>query len=475
MMSLPFGAARGEGAVVAATGIMLATAPSLWTQAVINEVYALQAMLFALFLLMRTLNEGPRRMALSAYWAGLAFANHQSAIFLSPFLVSDLWSRRRETRAWSTVFGFGCLGVSLYLFLPLRSAAGPLWDWGGTYRFAAFWRHVTGWQYSSWVGLHSWNELGSALRFAGFHLTHNLAYAGLPLAAFGLWALFKRNHAGAVASSLALVVCLAFGVNFPNPDLESFYLLAYLLCAYWAGLGLLRLVQWRPIWGLLAAALLALSAGYQATHTFSSVNARAFRVPTDWVEDALATMEPGAVVLTREWDHYSPWLYLRFVKGVRPDITWIDTELLRRSWYPEFIRRVDSARFEGARTSLARLAPFIDAFESGDPYRPADIEAAYADAIFALSLGQAGPVYVDGIGQSPAEWGVEQSYLRGAPEVPWGLTMRVFRPGEQIPPLPDWPSYRNRPPSPDDSPRTRFHLELYRRMRDARARYLSSK
>jgi hypothetical protein len=220
-----------------------------------------------------------------------------------------------------------------------------------------------------------------------------------------------------------------------------------------------------------AAAVLVGCALYQATHTFESVNARSFRVPTDWVEDALLSMEPNAVVLTREWDHYSPWLYLRFVKGVRPDVTWIDTELLRRSWYPEFVGRIDSARFMAAKPELDRLAPQIRKFESGRAYVPAEIENAYAEAIFALSLGQAGPVYVDGIGQSQADWGVERRYLRGAGQVPWGLTTRLIRPGESIPPLPEWPAYRNRPPMPGDSERTRFHLELYRRMRDARTHY----
>jgi hypothetical protein len=231
MLCLPIGNALYDTVAALATGLMVAAAPSLWDQAIINEVYALQALLLALFLYIRTRPESPRRMALSAFLAGLAFANHQSAIFLSPFLVADLWFHWRDKRAWAAVFGFGLLGSSLYLYLPIRSAQGPLWDWGGTHRLAAFWRHISGWQYKGWVGLHSWNELSSALRFASFHLSHNAAYAGLPLAALGLWSLWKKSRSGAVASGLGFLVCLAFGINFPNPDLESFYLLAYLLCA----------------------------------------------------------------------------------------------------------------------------------------------------------------------------------------------------------------------------------------------------
>jgi hypothetical protein len=146
---------------------------------------------------------------------------------------------------------------------------------------------------------------------------------------------------------------------------------------------------------------------------------------------------------------------------------WLDTELLRRSWYPDFIRQADPLRYEAARPALLRLAPQIELFESGQPYDPAQIESAYADAIFALSLGQPGPVYVDGVGANASEWGVERVYFRGAREVPWGLLTRVFRPSDTIGPLPAWPKFRNASVRPGADRRARFNLSLYGRMRRA--------
>lgn len=456
--------------IVCATGMLMALSPSLWSQGTINEVYALQALLLACFLFLRTRGSA-RSRALSAFVAGLAFANHQSAIFLSPYLISDVWRGRRSPSTWYTVFGLGLLGSSLYLYLPIRSAQSPLLDWGGTHRWAAFVRHITGWQYKSWVGLSSVKELRDALGFAGGHVARNVAFIGLPLAALGWWTLKKRSQAAAWASLCAFALCLIFGMNFPNPDLEAFYLLLYLLCVGWVGLGLGSLAR-RPVMMTAAACVVVGCAVAQAVVLFPAINQRKFTLPTDWVEDALAPMETGAVVLTREWDHYSPWLYLRTVKGVRPDITWIDTELLRRSWYPEFIRHIDSARYQAALPALERLAPQIAKFESGQPLDPEEIESAYADAIYALTLAQPGPVYVDGIAGTPNQWGVERVYLRGANEVPWGLTMRAFRAHEKVPFLPVWGPEHERVAGPNDGDRTRFHLELYRRMREANARYM---
>jgi hypothetical protein len=380
----------------------------------------------------------------------------------------EAWPKRRRLSAWVKVVGFGLIGSSLYAYLPIRSSRSPLLNWGGTHGADAFWRHITGWQYSSWVGASSWAEFERSVDHLAKLLWSNAAWAGLPLAVLGLWWLWRHQRSTAVATTAAGLLCAAFGLNFPNPDVEAFYLLLFVLVLVWAGFGLSWLSKHSRWLGRFAAALMLLSACYTAYTSFDELNARSFNVPEHWVLDALETVEPGSVILTREWDHYSPWLYLRFVRGIRPDVLWLDTELLRRSWYPDFIRQTDPKRYEAARPALLQLAPQIKLFESGQPYDPAIIETAYAEAIFALSLGQPGPVYVDGVAANASEWGIERVYLRRAREVPWGLLTRVFRPGETIGPLPAWPKYRNASVRSGADPRARFNLSLYGQMRRAR-------
>ena len=470
-VSLPLGGKRAPVLVLGAAALVFALAPSVWKQAVINEVYAFQILLFVVFLWL-WLRPGLRhRPWILAYLAGLSFANHQSAIFLTPFLIDVIWPHRRLPSAWLRMIGLGLLGMSLYLYLPIRSARLPLLDWGGTSHLDAFWRHITGWQYSGWVGTDSLDSLIQSLSFLGARIWDNLPWIVTPLALVGLSVLWRRRRGAAMTMVASVLLCVLFGLNFPNPDIEAFYLLAFIVLIVWAAEGTLWLAARGRVWmaSVLVAVLVSLGAHWSGN--YAAINARDFRVPTDWVMDALETVEPGSVILTREWDHYAPWLYLRFVKGVRPDVLWIDTELLRRSWYPEFIRQADPERFDRARAALDQLAPQISIFESGLRYDPAAIETAYANAIFALSLGQSGPVYTDGSGTRPSDWGVERRYLHGAREVPWGLLIRLFRPGESVPRLPPWPAYRNRTAHDRGSPRTRVHLDLYRAMRGARGAY----
>jgi hypothetical protein len=468
----PLAQRRQSGALSCTAGSLsaasaLALAPSIWSQATLNEVYALQFLLFALFLHLWTRRDlGSGRLALP-YLAGLAFANHQSAVFLAPFLIERVWPARRRIREWLVFVALGLAGASVYLYLPVRSAAQPLWDWGGTHRLDGFLRHITGWQYSSWVGA-GLVELRKGLLQLGEFTWADFGGAFLGLMLLGLFLLWRLQPRTFWVTGISAILCIAFGLNFSNPDVEAFYLLAFVLMALWAGFGVDAFWHRGKGWRYFVGPAVAVALLVQAVIHFPGQNHRRFHVPADWVRDALETVEPGSVVLTREWDHYSPWLYLRLVTDLRPDVTWIDTELLRRSWYPEFIRQIDPERYEAARPALERLAPEIARFEAGLPYDPAAIEGTYADAIYALSLGQSGPVYVDGVAGQPAGWGVERTYLQGAREVPWGLFVRAVRPGEVTGPIPPWPNYRNAGVTAGRDARAEFNLRLYDRARAAR-------
>lgn len=454
-----------------AAAIALGVAPLVWEQGTINEVHGLQILLFAGFLHFWFHGPSPRRLIMMCYLASLAFGNHGTGIFLAPFLMAGLWQARRRLRLFWTAVAAGVFGLSLFAYFPIRSAGGALLDWGGTSRWTGFWHHVSGWQYSIWFGADDLAGLGrSAAAFFGT-LWDNLPWLIPPAALFGLYSLWRTKRRAFWASAIAFLFCAYFSCNYTIPDIAAYYLLAVIVVAVWAGIGVAQ-VHTRNRWaGYTAAAAVILPLVAAFPGRLRALDRHEFHVACDWVRDALETVAPGSLVLTREWDHYSPWLYLRFVRGFRPDVNWIDTELLRRSWYPEFVRKVDPERYRLAKPALDGLAPEIARFEAGLSYDPARIEGAYADAIYALSLAQPGSVYVDGVAGQPEAWGVERVYLRGAHEVPWGLFTLAVRPSEPVPPLPPWPDYRNASADARGDPRAQFHLGLYERARSARAAF----
>ena len=119
-------------------------------------------------------------------------------IFLIPMLIHAVWPQRGKLVAWVRTVAFGLLGTSLYLYLPVRAAQSPLMNWGGTSRLDAFWRHITGWQYSGWVGTENLDDLNRALAYLGARIWDNLPWIASPLALVGIWALWQRRRGLAI-------------------------------------------------------------------------------------------------------------------------------------------------------------------------------------------------------------------------------------------------------------------------------------
>jgi hypothetical protein len=141
-------------AAVAALAIGLA--PGFWSQAVIAEVYSLNALFLALMLLFML--HAIQNPAPAPPWAarsqalivGLALGNHvtAAAAAIAWFVVSAICSPP-EARARLLVRRalWVCLGLLVYLYLPLRASAHPPVNWGDARDWSGFWWEISGQPY----------------------------------------------------------------------------------------------------------------------------------------------------------------------------------------------------------------------------------------------------------------------------------------------------------------------------------------
>jgi len=81
-------------------------------------------------------------------------------------------------------------------------------------------------------------------------------------------------------------------------------------------------------------------------------NRRHYFIAHDYVENLLSTIEPGGLVLTQDWQVASPIFYTQEIDGRRRDVKIIDVNLLRRSWYFEYLRRVHPDLIERSRDEI---------------------------------------------------------------------------------------------------------------------------
>src|SRR5262249_11921288 len=167
--------------------------------------------------------------------------------------------------------------------------------------------------------------------------------AVLLLAASGLVQLCRsRNLTLFWFVVVALLSNLAYNVNYEiAEDKDAYYLPVFVSIAIAAAFGARLLVgaHNRTWLSELPAALLALVFGVAAGVNCAYDTRRGYFIARDYVDNMLSTVEPGGMLLTMDWQVYSPMFYLREIEDVRRDVVVIDVNQLRRSWYFDYLRR----------------------------------------------------------------------------------------------------------------------------------------
>jgi transmembrane protein TMEM260 (protein O-mannosyltransferase) len=342
-------------AAAAACGALgLGLSPVFWSQAVVAEVYSLNALFAAALLLFalqaahdaRTRSGWPGR--LRALVAGLALGNHLTiAVLAAGWLAAVVASAPRQDRArvGAQQIGWVSAGLLVYAYLPLRAAAHPPINWGDPHDWAGFWWVVSGQPYRGLAfGLPS-TLLHERLAASAALLGQQYGPTGLALGFYGL--LYGKPSARWFVwlSAAAAAGYSAFAITYNTADSYAYLIPVYLIFALWIGMAIDRLleslerVRWRaavPLGALALAGLLAWRVPASARRADASQDRRAI----DFAAAALSAAPSGAIVLTSsDFDTFPLWYY-HYAIGQRPDLFVVVAPLLDFAWYRDNLRAV---------------------------------------------------------------------------------------------------------------------------------------
>jgi hypothetical protein len=416
--------------------------PALWSQATGNEVHALQAALAAGVLWAATSGKGrgpSRRLALACYGLGLGLTNHLTILYLVPGLAAGVWidgrgAGRRGGRGFAVLGACLLAPLLLYLYLPIRSAADPLLDWGDPTTLERIVRHVGAWQYRVWMFSSAANverNLGQLAREIFSPLTLPVAAAAIA----GLFVLARRDRGSLARLGLGLLVGVVWAAGYDIHDIEPYFLVARLCLAGCAVAGVSLLLPplpprrkrferfLRP-----AAAIPLLAALALALVRFPAQDRRGDHFVRLYAESLLDALPERTLLITHHWDMVvSPLIYVQQVEGRRGDVTIVDTELLRRSWYYPQLRRADPGLLAPVEDRVAAFLEQLRLFEAGRPYDPRLIEERYRGVIAGIFEAHAGarPIF-----HTPE---VEAGFYRGWAGVPEAQAIRIVRDPAQAP------------------------------------------
>ncbi|MER3523571.1 MAG: hypothetical protein C4326_05730 [Ignavibacteria bacterium] len=433
---------RAAGIQVASVGasLLLAFSETYWSQATSIEVYALHVLFLALVLLTflkavyaadpnseaATVIREERRWYLFAFVLGLSFSNHMTTILLAPGLLYLYFaSQGAGAESWRRIARLSVpffVGLSAYLYLPLRASQSPLFNWGNPVTLERFLWHWTGKQYRVWI--FSSTE-AAARQFTYFvsTLPFEFAYAGIVVALIGAIAIWRGKRQLAITLVLLFVGCVLYSINYDIHDIDSYFLLAYVCIGLFAAAGLLVALRWlseRLRFAPATVAVLAVSTAPLWVH-FQQADETDNYLVEDYTRNVFASLQPNALVLSFQWDYWvSASYYYQGVKGVRPDVAVVDKELLRRSWYFKQLERQHPWLIAQSRAEVEAFLRELDKFEQDRPYNPAVIQARFEEMIrsFLTNSMQTRPVYVTGE--------IEPEFTRGLQRVPEGLAYRLY-------------------------------------------------
>jgi len=380
----------GPGAALA-SGLLLAASRSLWSQAVIVEVYTLSAALLAGGLLAFARwrdRPSPGRLALLALLAGLGLTHHPVLRILSPaILLGAILARPAEILRSRPLLAAGAFvaGLLPFLYLPIRSAADPFMDWGDPETLRSFADHVLRRQYGG-------ARLDPSVALAPGRVAERLGeYARqlgrewpLPLLPFagavavvaasgvGAWRLWSRQR-GPLLLLLTLLslggplVVLLLGFDAASRDLGNLGVYAHAALvplAVLAGAGLGALGRAGAAVGVGVALLAAPS------HLVALDKAR-YPWIADWARNVLETSKEDEILFAYADDAIFPLLYTQQVEGVRRDVLLLGN--YNNSSSRAILDGMDPRTLERRRSVSGKALRFFDEAHVARAYAPRPI------------------------------------------------------------------------------------------------------
>jgi hypothetical protein len=352
---------------------MLAVSPLFWSQAIITEVYALNALFAGALLLIASRlalsppgNKGAAaeraggdrattsKLALFGFLFGIGLGNHFTLLVIAVPLLYWLWwtlGWRRLISVW--VIGAFAAGIAIYVYLPISAAQDPPVNWGNADTVSGFVWMLTAQPYQQYVfglatssipdRLLSWAELV----FAQFNPL------GLFVGLMSVPLLLSRAPRFFLPSVAGIALLSIYTIMYNTFDFEVLMVPAFLLFSILAGVGffwvlslLLRASSARgvpqdgPLRALASRQVLVLSLlafallpGITVALNYGSLNLRgdySARVHADGVLNAAP--DGSVLVSNHERNVFSQW-YMRFVEKPERDVAVIAAPLLQFDWY----------------------------------------------------------------------------------------------------------------------------------------------
>ncbi len=338
--------------------LLFAISNYFWQMALVAEVYTLFTALVIIDLLIVQLwrKTGSKKFLFAfSFLYGITLTSHTSGILFAPafaWLIIMTPSWHKSCWKWvGLMFLLFIAGLSLYLYLPIRSSAHPLIDYTLFYpdidisTASGLWWLISGKAYFNFAFGYTWLELpAEILRFTSY-LWRNFLGIGVIFGLVGLVSLSRKNINFSVGIFLMFFGNIVFFINYRVMDKDTMFLAAYLIWAIFIAVGLEAIEQKLNhlvspmklgIWyKRVAAASQILFVIMGLCLNWGWVDMSQATGYSSFAESLLANAVPDSVIIA-PWSSAVVLEYYQVVEGARPDLKIINRSRLEVAKYYGF-------------------------------------------------------------------------------------------------------------------------------------------
>ena len=348
----------------ALTAAFFGVSTTAWGQATGIEVYPLQMFMFVsviyLFLKTYLFEHGFEKYRFVwAFILGLSFSNHMTSILLAPAFIFFFFKRSGEKFNFSKkrfkeilpLIAPFFLGLSLYMYLPIRAMSDPLFNWGGVSRsFDKFIYHVSGKQFQVWMFTGAQAFKDNWIKFKDVVFLDFIWTLFIPIF-IGMYYAFKKNRELFYFILLLILGCLFYALNYSIHDIETYFSLAIIALFIFLAIGLRFILE---KYTSIAAGILSLSFILALIINYPKMDESKDYLVGEYTNAMVNNLEPNPIIISAQWDYFvSAFMYKQRFEGLRADAAIIDQELLRRTWYPAKIKKLYPDIFQKLKKNTA--------------------------------------------------------------------------------------------------------------------------
>jgi hypothetical protein len=351
---------------------LFAFAPTIWRTSITNEVYPLTILFSTLIIYSIYRLNNIKGFYITMYLIGLSFTNHIIIFSIALpvfFYIIFVYRIPLKKIFYGTLFVL--LGLSLYLYIIARTSGGAELAWGNADNLQRLFWHITGKQYQVWMFSLPLDEIFKNIGKGLLIILRDFLYILIVPVFLGFYYLFTKQRQKFWFFISIFLLDFTYTINYSIPDIESYYIpgLIALIIVFTYGLKLLY-----PYLKWLIMVLVAVAIPIVNYH---SCTLRNNYFAMDFSYAHLAQLPENSLLICTYWDIYSPAIYLRKVKNVRKDLIIIDKELLRRTWYIQYIENEYPEFYEKVKGEVDAYLLHLYKFEYDKPYDAQIIQMRY--------------------------------------------------------------------------------------------------